>query len=158
MGVFSGIKKVKPTEGGVYFTDGNYIVEIVKCKQFKTRAGEECFVADTLILVSDNPERKPGTLCSWYVKNIDDEETPAMGNVKTFMAIANGIDVNEVDEAGCEMVVSDENPLAGTILRVSASTTTTKHKKQPFTLVKWSAFEGTQEQADKFRKAARMVG
>jgi hypothetical protein len=146
MGMFAGIKESKTQEGGVYFLPGLYVVRIDKVKVGETRKEEQFFVVETTILESDNPERRPGSSCSWMTL---DRFDGFLGSVKSFVAVATDSDPDEVDEAGVEMLVSNANPLMGTILRVEALNIKTRSQRD-FTKVTFKP--ATPEQLKKYEK------
>lgn len=145
MGLFTGIESAKISAGGVYFVEGIYVVEITKVSTLRSRKNDDLFIVETEIVSSTADERKPGTSCSWVV-NLKQE--PALGNIKAFIAAANGIDpadtekVNEeVTEEAVEFACSEDNPLEGTRLNLECVAIKTKKENRDFTLHKWSPIE-----------------
>jgi len=134
MGKFSGIKEAKVSQGGVYLKPGVYKTKVVACKSGTTRAGVGFFVVELEALESNNPELPPGTICSWMV-TLDKE--PALGNIKSFLAVVNNISEKQIDEDGVDLVCSAANPLAGKVLKASAVNIKTKAGKD-FTKVTWT--------------------
>jgi hypothetical protein len=146
MGVFGKIGEAKYSEGGVYLKPGVFRLEIQKVKFQKTRKGQEAFLVEFLVLDSTNPEHPKGSAVTWMV-TMDKE--PAMGNVKQFIATAFHDKLIElkipveghmdaIDEATAELVISDQQPLTGKVVRASANNITTKAGR-PFTKVKFLA-------------------
>jgi hypothetical protein len=129
MGLFAGIKEAKVSQGGVYIEPGVYKSRIDACKSGKTRAGVGFFVVELEHLESNNLKHPPGTKVSWMV-TLDKE--PALGNIKAFLAAASNSKEEEIDDAGAELVVSAENPLKDTVLKISAVNIQTK-AGTPFT-------------------------
>lgn len=128
MGLFSKIKEAKSNGGGVYFLPGTYTLECNALKTGKTREGDRpFFVAEFTILASSNPDRPVGTSVSFMVM-LDKFIETALGNVKGCVAALFNIPEEEVDEAGVETAVGDQNPAKG--LKVKASATNIKTKKQ----------------------------
>lgn len=152
MGLFSGMKDAQYSDGGVYLLDGNYVLEITELKSGTTRQDLNYFVAECKILQSTNPARKPGTVVSWFVGIKKD--TPALADIKRFLAVCGEVEDTEVDDAAAEMSVSDEQPFAGRVLRAAATTITTKKNKRDFTKVVWTNFEGTEGDVAAMKKAA----
>lgn len=150
MGRYSGVKDAKYTERGAYILPGEYLLRVKCCKDGETRPPkkEAYFLVEFDILRSSNSQRPANTEATWFVKLTTE---PAMGNIKKFISVASGTDMGDVDEAGCEMVVSAENPLAGTIVRCSATEIETK-SGNPFTLCKW--YEASAEETAEFADAA----
>jgi hypothetical protein len=115
MGLFGGIKDAKYSEGGVYIVPGVYRLQVVACKQIRTRTQKDAFVAEFKVLESSTPERPPGSAVSWML-TFDKE--PAMGNLKQFLGVAlkhinPAVTEDQIDESVCEYVVSAANPLGG---------------------------------------------
>lgn len=144
MGQFSGIEQAQVGQGGVYFLEGLYKVEMLRVFTMRSRKGDDLFIAETKILESDQEERRVGTTCSWVVSMKQDA---AMGNIKGFIAAANGIDPNdkdkvdaEVTEEAAEFVVSAENPLKGVTMGLECVPIKTR-AGNPFTLHKWQVAE-----------------
>jgi len=144
MGLFDGIENAKVGQGGVYFLPGKYQVELDKVFAMQSRKREDLFIAECMILESDNSERKPGTKASWIVNFKHDA---ALGNIKGFLAACNGIDPadqvkvdEEITSDVCEYAVDDENPLAGTRVNLVAVQKETR-AGNPFTLHIWSPVE-----------------
>jgi hypothetical protein len=128
----------------VYFIEGHYQVEVVRVFTMRSRKKDDLFIVECKILESDNAERRQGMRASWVV-NLKQE--PALGNIKGFVAAANGIDpadekqVNaEVTEEVVEFACGDDNPLEGTIMELECVAITTR-AGNPFTLHKWQAAE-----------------
>ena len=160
MGLFSGIAGAKVGQGGVYFvankgpghTDetpawepAQYRVQIKKIEVINSRKGDDLFIVEAKVLESDCPERKAGVSASWVVNLKQDA---ALGNIKGFIAAANGIDpgneeeVNEaVTEEVCELVVGKDQPLAGDEIALTCVMIKTRAGKD-FTLHQWKPVEG----------------
>lgn len=140
MGLFKGIKDAKANQGGLYFLPGTYKVEILRVSTMTSRKREDLFIVECEILESDCPDRKPGMRPSWVVNLKQDA---ALGNIKGFVAAANGIDpsnsaeVDEhVDEDACEIACSTDNPLKGTVMGLTCVNIKTREGND-FTLHKW---------------------
>jgi hypothetical protein len=145
MSLFDGIEDAQVGQGGVYFLPGIYKVRILKCITLKSRKREDLFIVECEVIESDVPERKPGSKASWIVNFKQDA---ALGNIKGFIAAATGIDpgdtarVNEeVTLDVCEYAVSDENPLAGSVLGLVAVNKKTRAGTD-FTLHMWEPDQG----------------
>lgn len=136
MGVFGKIKDAKPSQGGVYILPGVYKVQVQACKAGQARDGRDFFVAELLVLESDNPDRPVGCSMSWMQMVDKRYEETALGNIKTFISVLTQTPSHEVDEAGVELIVSAANPCAGMMIKASAVNITTK-KGDPFTKVTW---------------------
>jgi hypothetical protein len=143
-GLFSGVKDAKVGQGGLYYLDGQYKVEIERVFTMKSRKREDLFIVETKILESSNAKRPEGMRPSWVVNLKQDA---ALGNIKGFVAAANGIDPADVeqvdanvDEEACEFACSKENPLKGVVLNLECVTVKTREGGD-FTLHKWSPAE-----------------
>ena len=148
MGLFGDIKGKRGTQGGVYFEPGLYLVEVNRVKLGKTRKGEDFFVVETKLLESDNENRPEGSSCSWMVMFKHDA---ALGNIADFCraglyacAVQNEADPGvkhfeeiEIEDDDAEEICSEENPLAGTVLKVEAVNVKTRAGKD-FTKVTWA--------------------
>lgn len=141
MGKFSGIEDASISSGGVYFLAGKYIVKVKRCFTMRSRKKEDLFIVECEIIESTNEDRPAGTSASWVVNFKQDA---ALGNIKGFIGAANGLEdeasINaEVTEEVCEYVVSDDNPLAGTVLLLEATDVKTR-AGNPFTKHAWAPF------------------
>ena len=140
MGLFKDIGKAKSNSGGVYFVPGTFLLECRSCKSGSTRNGNKpFFVAEFTILESSSPDRPVGTTMSYMVM-LDNYLETALGNVKGCAAALFGIPESEVDEAGIELMISDQNPTAGMKVRASATNIKTR-KGSDFTKVVFSPYK-----------------
>lgn len=158
MGLFSKIKGKRGSQGGVYFKQGLYQVKVNRVKVGKTRHGDEYFAVETEIITSTNPNREPGSNCTWMAMFKHDA---ALGNIADFaraglwaFAVQNGADPGfethaevEIDEEGVEELCAEDNPIAGVILDIEAVDITTS-KGNPFTLVKFSPPKDEEPESD----------
>jgi hypothetical protein len=141
MGNFESIGSARMSGGGVYFLQGNYIVEVEKAFQMKSFKNADLVIVECKIVESDVPERAPGTRASWVPK-INPE---SMGSIKQFLAAANGIDpsddetVNkEITPQVAELSFVTDSPLCGTKLGLQCVNVKTKAGGD-FTKHVWSA-------------------
>lgn len=114
-GLFKKVVEAKANEGGVYIEPGLFYTEIIALKMIRSFRGIDMFIAELLILASNNDARPVGTTMSWTA-GFDKPSTA--GNVKGFFEAMFPGEV--VDEAGMEQAVSDENPCAGVRLHIEA--------------------------------------
>lgn len=131
MGMFDGVENAEGSDRNGFFLEGRYLARIVKFKGGKRRNDNLPYVAaDFDVVTSTNPEIKPGTRRSWWcgIK----KDTPALANIRDFVAAASQVDPKEVDNASCEMAVSEEQPLAGEFVEIIC-TNITKKNGDPFT-------------------------
>jgi hypothetical protein len=143
MGLFGKIGEAKFSEGGIYILPGVYLLEIQELKAIKTRTQKDAYVAEFKVLESTNPERLPGSTCSWMV-TMDKE--PAMGNIKQFLSAVLKVEMDAIDESVAEYSVNEvddpktnrvANPCKGKIVRCSAVNIKTKGKGADFTKCKY---------------------
>lgn len=139
MGVFSGINEAKPAGGGVYVEPGVYDLEVIALKAGSARDGRQFFVAEFKTLKSNNPSRPVGCVQSWMVMLDRRYLETALGNIKTFLATLTNSEPHEIDEAGVEMAVAADNPMAG--MKIAASFVNIKTKAgKDFTRPTWLAY------------------
>jgi hypothetical protein len=139
------IENARGTQGNPYPLPGKYAVDIARCKEGKNRKGVDFFVAELLIVESNNPERKPGTHMDYYV-GLDKD--PALGNIADFMRVGlsafamqkhnTPIEPKDVqlDKATADKVTGEENMLIGVRINAEAYNKPTKAGND-FTRVKW---------------------
>ena len=151
--MFNGIGEATIGQGGTYFLDGHYSVELMRVFMLKTRDRKDLFIAECKILESDNEKRPVGSKASWCVNMGLDA---ALGNVKEFLAACYGADPRSPEQvkqaftdqqgrdttvATAEYSVSDANPMAGVKVRLEAFTKEKKTKKgEYFTVHVWSPY------------------
>lgn len=144
MGLFDGIGDARPGGSNVYFLQGKYKVKLNKVFTYKSRKKDDLFIAECEILESTSDKRPADTKASWVV-NLKHEA--ALGNIKGFIAAANGIDpedeekVNEeVTEEVVEYCVGLDNPLEDIVLDLVCTDIKTRAGND-FTLHEWTSVE-----------------
>ena len=95
MGLFDGIGDATVGGQNVYFLSGVYVVEVHKCFAMKSRKKEDLFLVECNILQSNNSKRPEDSKASWVVNLKHDA---ALGNIKGFIAAANGLDPYDEDK------------------------------------------------------------
>ena len=139
---FKGIGEARPSAGGNYILTGKHRFEIKELKYIQP-AGETtyAFIAEFVVVSSNNAEMQPGTTRSWYCAL---KHKSALGNIKAFMVAAlgsmNGAPVNETDVTddivlGC---CDDSQPLRGYQIDCEAFMIKTKVNKTDFTKCNWN--------------------
>jgi hypothetical protein len=154
MGMFGKrISEAKPSQGGVYWLPGQYLVQLDMVKTITSRKGEDCFIVEGDNLESTNEERPAGSHCSQVIPMSQDS---APGNIKLFLAAALNVQEHEVTEEGAEACVTSDNPLHGRLVRLEvvniktrAGNDFSKHNWRPVT-------DEFQAKADELRAAAGM--
>ena len=133
MGIYGKIGEATYSDGGVYVLPGVYYFEIRNVISKRTRKGADAFIAEFKILESTNPERLPGSVCSWMV-TLDKE--PSLGNIKQFLSEVMLCDMSLINEQIVDRVVAVDNPLNGRKVRCCAVNIKTKVGRD-FTKVKF---------------------
>lgn len=128
---FANIGAAQVSQGGVYFLDGSYLVEIETCTVHQG-ATKLSTIIEARIITSTNPERPPGMKCSQVINMT---QQAALGNVKGFLAALNGIPVNETERVNqfvtremTNFVFGPTNPGKGRRVRLQCTTTATRPK------------------------------
>lgn len=150
------VNNASTSGGGLYLLPGNYIVQILRCKEFTTRAKDEAFIAELLVIESDNEKMPAGSKPSFFVKQLPEYPDLALGNVADFiraglqsLATQHGEDCPDIDdieltvETG-ESVTGSDNLLAGVYLAAYAFNKKTK-KDNDFTRIEWSVPDNLDE-------------
>lgn len=144
------------TDGGEYFTEGEFFVKIIRCKEIDTAGdgfkGAHAFVAECEVLESDSEKTKVGSHPALFVDMESDWPKLAKGNIADFMraglaSVAEAMgEEAEKDENGrviiskelAMMIKGEDNILAGAFLTVRCWIKITKKKKVPFTMHEWN--------------------
>jgi hypothetical protein len=155
MGILSGLGSAETSFRAPFLLEGTYILEVLMCKADVSRDGVPYFLAEFNILKSNNPERPPGTQAAWFVGIKKD--TPALGNIRQFIAAASDVGVEDVDDAAGELVVSTGQPLAGNLVIATASNIKTKKKGTDFTVVRYEPWKGSELEVAQFKRDAGFV-
>jgi hypothetical protein len=125
-------------------TPGVFVVDVMKCKSGKTRppASKENFIAELMVVESNNPAHPVGSLMDWYV---DMSWDSSAADVAAFLVTATNDRQENITEEVVGVICSDANPLKGTRLRLIARNKTTE-KGGTFTKCKFVAMDATPEQ------------
>lgn len=127
MSIFAGVESAQVFGGGVYVIPGNYLVWIDLVKERKSSSSSErFFIAELVILESDNPKRPVGSRMSYTIKA---SLANFLGDVKAFIAAGFNIKHEQVTERGCMIAVSAANPMRGRLLRITAQDKEIKNPK-----------------------------
>ena len=148
MGMLSGIKEAKATDGGNYIQPGIYTLCVDVLKGIESRKGDEMFVGEFTVLESTNENQPPGAHVSWLANLRHDA---ALGNIKACLTGITGLD--EIDDDDAEEAIDEEkNPCHGKFVRCEATEITTK-AGNPFTKCRWTQVLGEQlKTAEKLKK------
>jgi hypothetical protein len=132
MGIYSGkINNAQMGFGGVYLNDGHhYLLEISQVIYKLGRQRDEFTIAEFVVHESDDPKLPPGSKPSWTC-NMKHDAAP--GNIKAFMACANGVDPKDDARLAAEnwdeiseLAVSARQPLRGKFIVVTVKEVPTK--------------------------------
>lgn len=104
---------------GEYFQDGDYDVVLTAVKTWQNKFDVKFFGVEARIVTSTNPNLPPGTLGKQIIK-LDKEV--AYLNVKEFAMAATGCPADELDDVGLAAMVTAEQPLVGTFMRLNVIT------------------------------------
>ena len=141
MGRFKGLAGVKTNQGGLYFLEGDYLVELDEVKMIETRKKQDCWVVSAKVLESTNPQRAPGCKPSQVIVLREDILETCMGNIKAFAAAVLGIEnpdayvpedgksVDEFWDSTLESMVADDQPLKGVKIKLNVTQIKTKSDK-----------------------------
>lgn len=124
MSVFDQIGNAEVNGQGVYPIPGQYELTVRALKLIKNNSKHDVFVAEFDIDESTEDARPAGTQMSW-VANLT-KHVSAPGNVRRFLAALGGVSIEEVGASDAEAAVADDNPFAGTRIRLEATNTKTK--------------------------------
>jgi hypothetical protein len=119
MGRFVGLSGIKTNQGGVYFLEGDYVVDVDEVKFFTNRKGLDCFVAGAKIVESTNVDRAPGTVASQVITIKPEILDTVMGNIKQFAGAVLGI----VDPDGYVATLDPSGFQPGVFMDAQGSTT-----------------------------------
>ena len=149
MGVFSNMRKVDPTQGGLYFKEGNYLVEILSCKLQESgrTKGKVFLIIETKVLESNNEEMKVGMEPSCVINMTGDNADMGERNAKNFFMAAYSVfadanneerpEVEDIDEEACDSAIGEEQPLVGLQVGVKAFDKKKKDSEDVFTRINW---------------------
>jgi len=126
-GVFSGVGQAKPPMQSNYCSVGQYLAQIVKAHVKQNRKREPGAIVEMRIChVLDNAQGRGhlvGDDVTWYCK-VSNEYF--LGEARMLVANSVGAPFESIDEATCNRVFSDENPLAGCFVEWKGSEVPTK--------------------------------
>lgn len=144
MGILKGLKDAQPNSKDPFFLPGNYKVQIAGVKLWESKKdNSDLFIIRGKLVESDNPELKPGTVCSQVIKISGNAS--ALGNIKAFVAAALGVDrddeeaMAEIDEESVLQAIKEDS-FVGLVLGLRCSQVKTK-KGGDFTVHNWSNLE-----------------
>ena len=126
-GVFSGVGQAKPPMQATYCSVGQYLAQIVKAHVKQNRKREPGAIVEMRICrVLDDAQgrgHQVGDEVTWYCK-VSNEYF--LGEARMLVANSIGAPFQSIDEATCDRVFSDENPLAGCFVEWKGTEVNTK--------------------------------
>ena len=157
-GMFSQLSQVRTNQGGLYFQEGNFVVEIEAIKISQNKDFIPTFIVETKVLQSDNPALRPGMTPAQIITIKQTDLATHLGNVKAFVAKVFGMtdpdtycppEAAALDGAyrqaaidawwqrAIMFVSSEAQPCKGYYMPLSCTTVITKKTKAPFTKHNW---------------------
>lgn len=143
---YKNFNEVKATKGGNWLLPGNYLLQVQRCLESTSDAnGKEFFIAEFVVLESDNEKIKSESEVSWVVNYEGQFPKLALQNIKGFaeaafasLAVANGDQfVDDVGQEHMDAVLGEENCLAGVYVTAKAFDKATRDGGT-FTRINWS--------------------
>lgn len=161
--IFSGVRDADASKTGVYFEpDNEWVVLVNSFTQNFTRQKIPNCIVDCKILETTCATARPGTTRSCY---IDMTKDAAPGNIKNFVEAAHESMTGEAlrlkqltqkdSDAYCDNAVSEKQPFAGVILRLSTKGVLTR-AGNPFTVHEWAPV--AQKDLPRYEDLAASVG
>ena len=137
MGAFDGIESVTSTSGGEWIVPGNHVFRVNALKMPQNLRAGDCFIGELTVVESDT--MREGASVSW-VRNITKHREMALTDIKQFLAAVAHINEEEVDQDGANEAVSEDQPLAGRLVKCEAYNRQTQSGND-FTRTSWSCTE-----------------
>lgn len=126
MGAFAGMNDATRGYTSNYLRPGRYVARIDECSSFIKEGVGRMWKNTLTILACEGGDHKVGEQVHTFFK--EDPRYPKMfyGKIMGFIAGVMDVSDDEVGEAETEMVLSDDNPLAGLVTVVTAVATPSK--------------------------------
>jgi hypothetical protein len=142
--IFDGIENAKVSNDGNWVRPGKYTATIVGVKMVKKFNGDQ-FVAIELKIASVlDDENGTGHKVGEDVTHLLKVANPSfLGNFKQFASTALGCEAEDLGKAEADRITSDEQPLAGIEIALTARQIKTQ-KGNPFTKVMYSDADATE--------------
>ena len=141
MGMFKNVKNAKANFGANYEREGKYIMFVRRVKLDQNK-DEDWFVAVEKVCVAcidpmDEPKpHRPGEQCSHLFCNYGKGKASFLANFKGMIMQVFDVPEDEIDEEACDLITSDEQPMAGMFVEMQNKQVTTK-AGGPFTRIKY---------------------
>lgn len=126
MGAFAGMNEATRGYVSNYLLPGRYVVRIDGCVSFEKEGVGRMWKNDLTILAAEDGGHKVGEQVQTFFKL--DPRYPKMfyGKIMAFIAGVMGVTDDEVGEEETDMVLSEDNPLAGMVTVVTATASPSK--------------------------------
>lgn len=119
--IFDMIGSAEVPQGGIYLLPGNFVLAVDLFKMVRSkRDNHRKFIAEFVVLKSDNAQRPAGTKVGW-ARDLDGRfPKENAGEVRGLLAASANVEIEEVDSKGSRYAVSADNPAHGRVLRCEA--------------------------------------
>lgn len=130
MGIFDKIGDAKMSGEGNYVRDGDYEAELVSVKLVESaRSGQLLAIESRITKVLDDNNGAGHKVGEDVVQFMKVTSPSFLGNVKQFISSSLGCSPDDVGKNEADKVTSDEQPLAGLVVRFTARTIKTQAGK-----------------------------
>lgn len=139
--MFKNVKDARANFGANYEREGNYIMFVRRVKLDKNRNDDWFVAVEKIAIECINPgnETKPhrvGEQLSHLLCNYGKAKDSFLPNYKAMIMSVFDVPEEEVDEDACDLVTSDEQPMAGMFLEMQNKNVVTKEGND-FTRIKY---------------------
>jgi len=147
--MFQGIENAQMTKGGNWIQPGKFVlmVDFLKTHLNAIKRGEQ-FITEFFVLYSTNPSQPAGSKVSWCASSW---HPSAAGNIKAFFVALMQCKPEQINEQGCNMATSPQQPCQGRLIMAEAYNKKTRSNTD-FTAVNWGPVDSTWTQ-----RAAELV-
>lgn len=146
---FGGMGDAKrPGKGSPFVIPGTYHVVTQHCI-FREGLKDDYFIHEMRILHSTKKKSRPvGSYMSWLVNM---RHLSSLGNVRAFISDATGDEFDVITEEDAEAACSKENPLQGSVFKLTAKNTKTRAGTD-FTVCDWDLIGDMSDYRRKYPK------
>ena len=140
--MFKGVREAKANFGANYEREGKYVMFLRRVKMDKNRKNE-WFIAMEKVCIQcldpkDEPKpHKPGESLSHLFRNYGNGKDFFLPEFKAMIMNVMDVSETEIDEDACDVICSEEQPLAYLFLEMDNMTITTREKQIPITKVRY---------------------
>jgi len=142
MSIFDGIEDAKVSNEGNWVRPGKYTASVVAVKLVKKFNGDQFLAIELKIATVADDADGVGHKVDEDVTHLMKVSNPSfLGNFKQFASTALGCEADDLGKAEADRVTSDEQPLAGIEIGLTARQIVTQ-KGNPFTKVMYFDVDG----------------